>query len=419
MGRVCRLRPVTAARALDCQPGLRSPARKGRRVSPWESGGYLRQSALDGLRVPLQPQCPGHPFKEESAVAERAAHDEAAPVGPIAPQSPWNRRPARLAHDSHGARRAHHQGQALGRATAAAHVAAGPVSNGGHPGNSTQVRPAIGEGRAEARQRSVEVDQGGQLVPLQRQHLQNPLVPLQAVLIQQSRPRRHGEAAAVDAEKFQIGIFPERHPPGSPAEQLRTGPIQPQQLGRQVTGMERASRAGVVSAFVYQAAKFLRGGRAAGVGPGVDRGQRPTLGAHPHQVVPKGRHGDGGDPPTPAAASQQDLVDRLHHQLEQGIGAHFHAPIRGGCELVGSSGLQAVHRTAATIVDSGPNRGTPGVNGENQRVVGLHFSSRPSVASATCEPSGSGPGRRQSRRYEPTRPCLPWRDPPPSGKRRR
>ena len=66
--------PVTAARASPRQPGLRSPARKGRAVRPWESGATAASAALERRVVAGQGERAARPGEHVAAFRCRAAY---------------------------------------------------------------------------------------------------------------------------------------------------------------------------------------------------------------------------------------------------------------------------------------------------------------------------------------------------------
>ncbi len=241
-------RPAMVPLASSAHPGPRSPASRGRKVSPWESG-CISESKPLRLFLIWEPQRLPQPGHEVPAVGERAAHDEPLRVRPVAPRPVGYLHGVCLPEHPHRAARAHHERQTIVLRAPASDVGAGPVADGREPGNLAQGGPPPGPLIPQARERLVR--DRGELRVLDGQSLQDLRIPTALILVEE--PGRRGHRGAHTRSRRRIARRSSRR--GRPNARLASkipGPLtaQPQQLCGPVARVEHAPRAAVDRRFV-------------------------------------------------------------------------------------------------------------------------------------------------------------------------
>ncbi len=253
------------------------------------------------------------PRMHVAALGGRAADQRAAPVHPIAPES-GRSRPVIGGHQTDG-RRGSHVERDPGRIDAVrAHVAGCAVADGRKPRHAAQRRPATAPGRAQPAP-PARVGEREEPIGLHTRRRQRLGVPAQRLLVEQAGARGHRHARRRLAEERELQMLADRSPEGDTRDVGRTLAGQPPELGRPVRAVQMTAGSLVQGRVVEGPAQERGIGRAARVGPGEDRRDRPPGGVEAEQPVPEGRDADGPD--VVVAGGAGDRVEARRHGLEQ------------------------------------------------------------------------------------------------------
>ena len=132
--------------------------------------------------------------------------------------------------------------------------------------------------------------------------------------------------------------------------------------------MERRAGARVDRALVVRAPQLERGGRAAGVRPGDDRGERAAVAVEGEQAVPEDGGAHRGDVARAGPRAGQAAVERAADRLQQRARIELDAAVgrRGG--LVGHVALRARQRAALRVEDPRAGGAGPDVQRHDEHV---------------------------------------------------
>ena len=168
---------------------------------------------------------------------------------------------------------------------------AAPSPTAGNHGTLAQGWPAAAPRRAQASAPAAS-GQRQELLGLDAGRGQRLRIPAQRVLIKQPRPRGHRHTRRRLAEERELQMLADRSPGGDAADLGRPLAPQPAELGRPVRAVQMTPRPVVEARVVERAAQQRGVGRAARVGPGEDRRDRPPGGVEAEQPMPEGRDAD-------------------------------------------------------------------------------------------------------------------------------
>src|ERR1019366_1482002 len=151
----------------------------------------------------------------------------------------------RFDYGAHGSAGTDHEGEAVARGAAAAHVVAGTVAERGKPGDAAEFGPLT-----VCLERLVERVSRCELIARDRQRGEHFGIVVLSVLVPEAGGGKHGSGSRGFAEQFQEEIFAGAHPVLRALEGFGLRLREPKEFGGRVAGVNDAAGARMLAAVV-------------------------------------------------------------------------------------------------------------------------------------------------------------------------